>query len=441
MKNLKRFMAAALAMTVLFATTVMAQTPREILSQAYASSMDATTMSISGNISGTVYMMGVQFLQLNMDLHMDMDVDLDTGAIKMYMRMPMQISGVDPTTGESMNEDVEVAVFMDGDTFYVYEATIGWFTDPSMDMADLGDIMGLFDLEELTAGFLELNEQIMDQITIQFADDQVDGFYVIEQFLTWEDLAGMMDEIFASDMFADMMNFMPQDDFAGLELTEEELAEVEAMMEMMAGIMDDMEFELDAVFRSYINQETLEFEVYGMLMNLDFALEMDLGEEMGGVLEISGSFVIDLDVIYNPTIVWPVIDAVAQLDDILADVVAAEEAEDALAVVETFDLVFGEAELEDRIAGTLDQGMTSVIVNLDVADIANFNVFIVNNGSEAVTIALAPAFNQVLQPGEGFVMQIPAGTLGADAALIIEGAGAPLNVETGFRLTNYPLGS
>ena len=428
MRKMKRILAATLAMTVLFATSVMAaQTPREILSQAYAHSANATTSSMTGNISGTISMMGMELIRLSMDLLVYMDVDMDTGTMKMYMRMPMQISGTDPLSGESLNENVEIAIFMDGSTMFVYESTIGWFTDPSMDMGDM-DIFGDMDIDALMTWFMDINEQVMDEITIQFAADQVDGYYVIEQFMDWDDLVNMMDMIFTSEFFEGLLAFMPEEDLAELDLA---MAELDEVMDELMEILESADITLDMVYRSYIDVETLHFHRYLMNMVLDFSIELDI-EDMGNV-EISGNFVMDLDINYNPTIVWPVIDEVATLDDVLA----------ALDIYMT-SLTFGEANLEERAALMLTDSAIAV-VELEIEDIANFNVFIVNHGSEAVTIALvnnatlANVFVEVLQPGEGFVQQIPAGTLGGEAVLAIEGGGATLNVETGFRLTNYPL--
>jgi hypothetical protein len=428
MKKMKRIVAATLALTVLFATSVMAQTPREIVSQAYANSADATTMSITGNLTGTVNLMGMEFLQLNADFIMDIDMDLDAGTMMMYMRIPMQISGTDPMTGESMNESIEIAMFMDGATVFVYESTIGWFTDPSMDMGDV-DIFAGMNFDEMMAWGLELNEQIMDEITIQFADDQVEGYYVIEQIMNWDDLLNMMDIIFASDIFSDMMAFMPADMMVDLDPQELEMAmaELDDMMDMMLAVLDEIDVDLEMVYRSYIDVETLNFQTYTMNMTLTFAGDLDLG--IAGSMEISGNFTMNMDIDYNPTIVWPVIDEYVTLDDLLGE----------LDIYMT-SLTFDQANLEERVAVIFDDAAVAV-VELAVEDIASFNVFIVNHGNEAVTIMLPGAFLEVLEAGEGFVMQIPAGTLGTDAVLVIEGAWAPLNVETGFRLTNYPLGS
>jgi len=446
MKKMRRVLAATLALTVLFATSVMAQqTPREIIGQAYANSAEATTSSITGNIAGTIFMMGMELLQLNIDFAIDMDIDLETGAIMMYMRMPMQISGADPLTGEVMDENIEVAVFMDGNTVFVYESTIGWFTDPSMDF-DL-DMLGfdLTELEEMTAMFMELNEQVMDQITIQFAadNDQFPGYYVIEQFMDFDDFMNMMDAVFTADFFEEIMAATLQEELAGLDPAEVDMimAELDEVMDMLAAILDEVEIDMQMVYRSYIDVDTLEFSRYLMTMTLDFAADLDLG--IMGSLDISGSFTMDFDMDYNPTITWPVIGDVATLDDILDDMLAEfVETEGVVAVFTSVELVLGDADLEERYEGFFNDGETAYgIVELAVEDIANLNVFIVNHGAEAVAIELTGVFAEVLQPGEAFVIQIPAGTLAADAFITISGAGAPLNVETGFRLTNYPLSS
>ncbi|MCL2574135.1 MAG: hypothetical protein FWE34_06270 [Defluviitaleaceae bacterium] len=446
MKKMKRIMAATLAMTVLFATTVFAQTPREIVGQAYANSTDATTMSVSGNIAGVVNLMGMELLRLNMDFVMDMDFDLETGAMMMYMRMPMQISVADPITGEAFDENVEVAVFMDGTTVFVYESTIGWFTDPSMDMSDMDDMLGMMDIEALTAWSLEINELIMDEITIQFADDQVDGYYVIEQIMDWDDMVNMLDLFMTPEFFDGMMAFIPEADMV---LIQEDLdmamLELDGMMDEMLAILEDLDINFEAVYRSYIDQETLTFSRYLMEMNMDFALDLDLG--ILGNMDISGSFTMDLDVDYNPTIVWPVIDEVVNLDDLFVDIMPlpAELEEAVVAIAEIGSLEFGADNLEVRetlpVAGDFAVG----IINLLVADIANFNVFIVNHGTDIVHATLAsvpslPLFDVYLEPGEGFVLQIPMGTFADIATLVIQSSGAPLDVETGFRLTELPLG-
>jgi len=434
MKKMKRIIAATLALTVLFTTSVMAQTPREILSQAYAQSAEATTSSITGFVEGTVFMMGVELLQMHIGIHMDMDIDLDAGTMTMYMRMPMVISGTDPLTGQSMDESTEVAVFMDETRMLVYEASLGgWFTDPSMDMADMGDMFALLgDMEEMTAWFMEINEQIMDEITIQFAADQVEGFYVIEQFMDWDDVLNMLDMFLTPDFFDAMFAFMPEEDLAELDMV---MAELDGVMDELLALLDDIEIDLQMVYRSYIDVETLEFQNYLMTMDLTFAVEM-------GIFDITGDFTMFLDINYNPTIVWPVIDNVLTLDDIMAamfeDVVEteAEELAEAVATIETFDLVLAEENLEERFEGLLG-GMTTAVIELDVADIASFNIFIVNHGTEAVSVTLAGAVNEMVQPGQSFVVQLPAGAASGD--LVVEGGGAPITVETGFRLTNYPL--
>ena len=422
MKKLKRIVAATLALTVLFTTSVMAQTPREILSQAYANSAYATTMSMSGNIAGTIYMEGMELLRLNADFLIDIDMDIDAGTMMMYMRMPMQISGTDPLTGESLNENTEIAMFMDGANIFVYVSNIGWFTDPSMYVGD-EDLFGDMDLDALMAWSIEFNEQIMDDIIIQFADDQVEGYYVIEQFMNFDDFMNMMDALLTSEFFQDiMMASIPGEDLGMV------IVEFDAMMDMMMEILDDFEIDLEMVYRSYIDVETLHFQNYIMDMTLAFVGDLDLG--ILGELELSGNFTMRLDMDYNPTIVWPVIDEYAMLEDILHILLG----------IYMTSLTFDEANLEERVALTFEETAIAV-VELAIEEAAGFNVFIVNHGNEAVTIMLVGVFHEVLQAGQGFVMQVPAGTLGADEVLVIEGAGDTLNVETGFRLTNYPLGS
>ena len=418
MKKMKRFMAAALAMTFLFTTSVMAQTPREILSQAYANSADATTMSMTGNIAGTIYMMGMELLTLNVDIHMDMDVDLDTGELMMYMRLPMQISGIDPLSGAAMNENLEVAMFMDGTRVLLYESRIGWFTDPSMylDGVDIMGGMNLEELEQMTAWFLEINEQIMDDLTIQFAADQVAGYYVVETFMDWDDMMNMIGAILTPEFFEGIFAFMPEEDLDPREI-EMAIAEIEGMLNMLNEIA---EIDLEVVYRSYIDVETLHFQRYLMDMDLTFTAELE-------GIELSGNFTMNFDVDYDPTIVWPVITEVAALEDVLA----------AFGIQMT-SLEFGQANLEVRDAVMID-GVSTAIIVMDIEDIANFNVFIVNHGLQAVSIILDGVFNEVLQPGEGFVMQVPMGTLSGQEILVIDGR-AIMNVETGFRLTNMPLG-
>jgi len=441
MKKMRRVLAATLALTVLFATSVMAQqTPREIIGQAYANSAEATTSSITGNIAGTIFMMGMELLQLNIDFAIDMDINLETGEMMMYMRMPMQISGADPLTGQPMNENIEVAVFMDGSTMFVYESTIGWFTDPSMDF-DM-DMLGfdLTELEEMTAMFMELNEQVMDQITIQFAadNDAFPGYYVIEQFMDFDDFMNMMDAIFTADFFEEIMAATLEEELAGLSPAEVDMimAELDEVMDMLAAILDEIEIDMQMVYRSYIDVDTLEFSRYLMTMTLDFAADLDLG--IMGSLDISGSFTMDFDMDYNPTITWPVIGDVATLDDIIGGTATFY----AIDTTTTVELVLGDADLEERYEGFFNDGETTTgFIELMVEDVANLNVFIVNHGAGVVTIALEGVFAEVLQPGGAFVLQIPAGTLAADAFIVVDGAGAPLDVETGFRLTNYPLSS
>ena len=429
MKNLKRIMAATLALTVLFATSVMAaQTPREILSQAYANSMDATTMSVTGNIAGTVNMMGVELLRLNIDIRMDMDVDLDAGTMMMYMRMPMQITGADPLTGESMDENVEVAVFMDGTTVFVYESTIGWFTDPSMEVGDLDDMFAGMNLDELIAWSMELNEQIMDEITIRFADDQVPGYYVIEQFMDLDDIMNMLDAMLTPEFFDSLLAFIPEEDLAGIDQAEWDMVmgELDGMMDELLAMLDelDIEIELEIVYRSYIDVETLTFSNYNMHMVLAFAADLDLG--ILGELEISGNFTMDLYIDYNPTIVWPVIDEVVGLDEVM----------DALGIFHE-EMIFSAADLEDRVAMMFDDA-NIVVLEIAIDADAAFNVFFVNHGNEAVTLVLYGIVDTVIQPGQNFVMQIPAGDAD-DVLIVLEGGDAPVNVEAGFRLTNVPL--
>jgi len=447
MRKMKRVLAATLAMTVLFATSVMAQTPREILSHAYASSAEATTLSMSGNIAGVVNLMGMELLTLNMDIIMDVDMDMDTGSMMMYMRIPMQISGTDPITGESMDENVEVAMFMDGTNIFVYEATIGWFTDPSMDMAaEMSDVFAMMEgMDELMAWSMELNEQIMDQITIEFAADQVEGFYVIEQFMNWDDIVNMMDTIFTEDFFESIFAFMSPEDLAMLEA---DLAELDGMMdelmEELGDLFDAIDFDLEMVFRSYIDVETLEFDIYTMVMNLDFAADLDLG--IMGNLDISGSFVIDFEFDYNPNIVWPVIGDVATLDDIIAELDIDVDAileddffEDVAVDVDVMELVFGENMLENRVAWMINGQTISATLNLVVEYEAGLNVFIVNQGTDAISISVVGLHDTSIAPGDFFVMQAPAGSLDGGAVIIIDGGGTPIDVETGFRLTHYPL--
>jgi len=424
MRKMKRIVAVALVMTTLFATTAMAQTPREILSQAYANSLEATTMSMTGNITGNIFLAGVELAQFDIDMHIDMDIDLDTGMMMMYMRMPMRIFITDPLTGEITDESIEIAMFMDGESFLLYESTIGaWFTDPSMDMGDMNDIFALMgDMNEMTAWFMEINEQIMDEITIEFAQDQVDGFYVIEQFMDWDDFMNMIDAFLTPEFFEGMFAFMPEANLAELELAMEEL---DGLMNEFADLLDQINISLDMVYRSYINQETLEFETYTMVMNLEFAADLDLG--ILGQFDISGNFVMDFVVNYNTTISWPVIDEVLTLDEVMAQL---------LDGVEFFTLEFDADALEERVALPL-VGMTTAVVELTVVDNANLNVFFANNSSAEVIIMLEGVFFEILQPGQVFVAQLPAGAV--DITSIVIASEAALDVEAGFRLTNYHL--
>ena len=428
MKKIKRMLAATLALTVLFATNVMAQTPREILSQAYANSVDVTTMAMSGNISGTVNIMGSE-VTLDMDIDISVDMDIDAGTMMMYMRMPMTISGTDPMTGESIDENIEVALFMDGTTVFVYESSIGWFTDPSIDMAlaaEMDDVFAVMDdIEELMAWALELNELIMDEITIQFADDQVDGYYVIEQFMDWDDMVNMLDMIFTPEFFEVMTAFVPEEDMVDFDLA---MLEIDELMDELMALLGEVDIELEMAYRSYIDAETLSFHRYYMDAALTFAFDLDLG--IMGNIPVSGDFAIDFMFDYNPTIVWPVIDNVASLDDILETISGS---------IEVAELTFGTDDLEERIALVFDGDATMAVIAVAIEANANFNVFIVNHGDEAVSIDLPGVFSEVLQAGQGFVMQIPAGTLDGGTAVVIESAVAPLDVEVGFRLTEYPL--
>ena len=428
MKNLKRIMAATLAMTVLFTASVMAQEPREILSQAYANSMDATTMTMSGSIEGTVSIDGAELMQISMDMDISIDIDLDTGAMMMYIRMPMTISGMDPITGESMNETVEIAMFMDGTNVFTYVEGLGWFTDPSMDMsADLDMFMGM-DLDELMAWSLELNEQIMDEIIIQFADEQVEGYYVIEQFMDWDNFVSMIDAMLTPEFFQMMTAFIPEAD----------MAELDGVMDMLATFLDDADIELEMVFRSYIDTETLNFRNYTVAITFDLATELDLG--FLGSMDIALNLIVDFDINYNPgEIVWPVIDEIRTLEDIMAAMFAdmVEPGETVAAVTEL--VVFDENVLEERAVLVLGGGFTSVSIEIAVETYAKFNVFFVNNGNAPVSVSLDGIFDVVLQGGQTFVKQIPAGAIDGAVSIVVEGNGVPLNVESGFRLTNYPL--
>ena len=109
MKNFKRFLAATLAMVMVFSVSVIAQEAdaREILAQATENSADVTTMGISGNISGVVYVDGERILQLDIGMDMFIDIDLEEEMIMMYIRMPMSISGVDPVTDEILDEEID----------------------------------------------------------------------------------------------------------------------------------------------------------------------------------------------------------------------------------------------------------------------------------------------------------------------------------------------
>jgi len=428
MKNLKRMLAATLAMTVLFATSVMAQTPREILSQAYANSADATAMAMTGNIAGAAFLSGVEIMQMDMDIAMD--IDLDAGTMKMYMRMPVQISITDPETDESIDISTEVAIFMDGATLIVYQSDLGWFTDDSMDLGDMGEMFALIsDMEDMTAWFMDINEQIMDEITIQFADDQVDGFYVIESFMDWDDMMSMMDMLFTPELFDSMFAFMPGlDDF--------DVAELYSEMDEMMAMLDGIDFDLQAVYRSYIDVETLNFERYLMDMTLDFVIDGSLDIlsdlDLPADAEITGNFVISFEIDYDPTITWPVIDNVRTLDEIMAEL---------LENIEIIEMTLDADSLEERLAFTFDGDTTAAVATFNIEEDASFNVFIVNHGNEAVSVGLFGVFTETLQGGEGFVMQVPAGTLDGAAIVFVEGADGPIDVETGFRLTNYPLGS
>jgi hypothetical protein len=431
MRKMKRMLAATLALTFLFATNVMAQTPREILTQAYANSADATAMSMTGNMAGTIYMMGTELLQLNVNFLIDIDMDLDAGTMMMYMRMPMTITGMDPITQTPLDESTEIAMFMDGNRVLVYERGLGWFTDPSMDMADV-DIFAGMDLDELMAWALEINEQIMDEITIQFADDndQFEGYYVIEQIMDWDDLLNMMGAFLTPELFEDMIAFVPEEELAALDPEELELvmAELDGLMDMLTTLLEDVEVELEMVYRSYIDVETLTFSTYTMNMALDFAVEVDLGIAM---TEISGNFTMNMDVDYNPTFDWPVIDTYLTLDDLLEELMA-----ELLVVVKVFD----EDMLEERVAYMIDNGFTAAMLELMVEYDASFNIFIVNHGDEDIAILIDDlGVDVTLAPDSFFVMQAPADSLDGGVLVLIDGVGVPLNVETGFRLTNYPL--
>ena len=414
MRKLKRIMALAVVMTMVFATTAFAQEPREILSHAYAASMEATTSSIAMSIVGSVHMGGQLLADVNMEMLIDSDIDLEAGTMRMFMRMPMQLTIVDPLSGAVEDVETEIAVFMDGDTLLVYESNIGvWFTDPSMDMGDLDAMFAIFgDMGDMTDWMMDINEQVLDEITIQFADEQVDGFYVIEQFMDWNDLVNMMDAIFAGDMFAEIFAAVPEVD----------MAEFDAIMGELADILEQADINLDMVFRSYINQETLEFDIYGMVADLDFDINVDL--PIIGALELSGSFVIDMVVDYNPTIEWPVIDEVLTLDELWAMLGITQH---------TFE--FDASMLEERVSLTLSDA-NSAIIELAIVDDYNLNVFVRNNGDDVIVVIIDDTHFEIVLPGQAFVAQLPSGTAGA--GMMIAGDSA-FDAEVGLRLTNNPL--
>jgi len=225
MRKMKRFVAATLAMTMLFATSVMAQTPREVLDQAAANYALVETMAIRGTITGTVELAGMELLQLDMGMDMLVDVDMDAESMMMYIRMPMTITGVDPVTNEALNETLEVAVFMDGANVFVYESTIGWFTDDSMDMGDVDMMWG--DMEELMEWAMGLENMILDMWTLEFVDAPA-GLYAIETVLGMDDLFAMVDAMLSPEFLEGIFAFMPYED---LVLIEAELAELDGLMD------------------------------------------------------------------------------------------------------------------------------------------------------------------------------------------------------------------
>ena len=379
-------------------------------------------------------MMGMELIRLSMDLLVYMDVDMDTGTMKMYMRMPMQISGTDPLSGESLNENVEIAIFMDGSTMFVYESTIGWFTDPSMEVGDLDDMFAGMNLDELIAWSMELNEQIMDQITIRFAadNDQFEGYYVIEQLMDFDDVMNMMGMFLTPDFFEEMLAFIPEEDLADFDQGEWDMVmrELDGMMDEFMAFLDEMNVDIDmqVVYRSYVDVETLYFSSYTMNMTLGFTADVDLG--LFGNFDVSGNFTMNINLDYDPTIVWPVIGDVANLDDILEPIADVFEAD---------ALVFDANMLEERVEFVPASDTTSLALELVVEYNAGFNIFVDNHGTRSISLVIEEFdVDEVIAPGRCFVMQAPAGSL--DGVVVIFIDGAPLNnVEIAFRLTELPL--
>lgn len=409
MKNLKRFLAATLVMTALFATSVLAQSPREILSQANANSADITVFGMSGHIAMNISVDDA-LMQLNMDLDMLFDMDIEADTMTMYIRMPMSISVEDPATGEAFDESVNMVMFMDETGMFTYVEGIGWFTDPSMDMA-AG--MGMGNFNEMMQWSLELDEMMLDMMELEFAAVQPEGYYVIESVMDMDDLMDVIGTIFTSDFFLDIMAFTP-----------------EADMSELTALLDDIDIGFEMISRTYIDVETVNIQRYAI--DITFAMDLDLG--ILGNLNMSGDMVMVLDVDLEPTIAWPVIDEVISLADIIGD--TDELFFNVPVTMDAIELTFGEEDLEERAAWTISDGPNSVLINL-VADYdANFNIWIVNHGDADISVMLASVFNVVIQPGQSFVIQIPAGDVGA---ILIDGGTSSIEVETGFRLTNYPL--
>jgi len=396
MKIFKRFVAAILAMVMVFSVTVMAQdaTPREVMQQADANIADVTTMNMRGNVSAVGYLDGEQILRLEMGMDMSIDVDLETETFLMYIRMPISIAG------EGMAENIEVALFMDGEDVFVYIGGLGWALTPSEDASDFN-----MNMEELTQWALDFEELFYGMFPPEFAAAQPEGYYVIEMFMAMDDLLNFINMFITPELFGDMTD------------------------ELFA-LLDDFDLNFEMISRSYIDRETVTLQ----RMTVEAAASMDLDLGILGTLEVLVYVTGYFDIDYNPQIAWPEIDVVIDEPD-------AEEIE-----AEHLVLLLDDKNPEERFALFLESDLNFGVIDFMGHAERNLNVFFVNHGINDVRVSFMNLdssinifSNVIIAPGSDFTMQIPVEYLAGPHNIVEIVTEGSLNVEIGFRLTNVPL--
>lgn len=284
--KLKAVLAGALVLMLLLPQTVMAaeSNPVEILMAATANSLEKSYI-ISGWMEAFASVNDEEEMYFFADIELAFGLDLEEETLKFLLKMPITME--DPLTGEYEFE--VVGIFYDGENFFNFRND-AWVLDrfaPSMDIGSLPALM---------QWSMDISEYLYTILPVAFAEEQMEGYYVIDIILGNYEVLNLIDELLTLE------NIVALGEMMGEEILEEDLVwleeELAFAMDYVVSFMDYID--LFILFRNYINTETMLLSAFDLDMGLGIELSF-FGTSFNMDMLFNSSFVID----YWSEIVWP----------------------------------------------------------------------------------------------------------------------------------------